>query len=308
MKKTISIFISLAILLSFLVVPITTKATQPATISLQDLIQSLQEQIQALLQQVLELQEQLTSLKQAEGEVKEMAKEIKTTLQLTKRLWRGMTNEDVELLQEVLATDPEVYPEGLITGYFGPLTERAVKKFQKKMGVEEVGSVGPKTLAKINELLIEGAGSSGKVPPGLLIAPGIRKKIGYVPEPPAGQVLPPGISEKLDGTATSTDEEEEDEIAPVISNVTATSTAATSTRITWTTDEEADSKVWYDTVTPLIIATSTPSISSAVFVTSHDLSLADLTASTTYYYLAVSADEVGNTATSTENSFTTLAE
>jgi len=113
-----------------------------------------------------------------------------------------MSGNDVKILQEILATDRDIYPEGLTTGYFGSLTEKAVKRFQKLANLEQTGTVGPKTLSKINELLKEGAGSSGKVPPGLLIAPGIRKKLGgMVPQPLPGQILPPGIEKKI-GTTT----------------------------------------------------------------------------------------------------------
>ena len=198
MNKIISILVSVTVLAGILCVPLSTKAVEVSTTSLEEFIQLLKQQIEALRAKILELQEDLVSLKDAKKEVKEVTKEIKETIRINKRLWRGMSNEDVRLLQEVLATDPEIYPEGLITGYFGPLTERAVKRFQKKMGVEQVGLVGPKTLAKINELLTEGAGSSGKVPPGLLIAPGIKKKISFVPQPLPGQELPPGIAKKLE--------------------------------------------------------------------------------------------------------------
>ena len=135
-------------------------------------------------------------------EIRETAKEIKGTLKLIRQLRIGMSGEDVELLQEVLATDPEIYPEGLVTGYFGPLTRNAVKRLQKIAGFEQVGQVGPKTLSKINGLLVEGAGKSGKVPPGLLIAPGIRKKLTDVTfQLLPGQILPPGIAKKI-GTTT----------------------------------------------------------------------------------------------------------
>ena len=120
---------------------------------------------------------QAEALRQAKGEVKETAKEVKGTLQILKQLKPGMTSEEVKQLQELLSTDPEIYPEGFVTGYFGRLTEKAVKRFQKKICLEEVGAVGPKTLSKINELLTEGAGNSGKIPKGLLIAPGIQKKL-----------------------------------------------------------------------------------------------------------------------------------
>lgn len=305
MNKIISVSVGLIVLVGFLSLPILTQAVAPETISVSDLIENIRQQIEVLRTQILGLQEQLTSLQKAKGEVKETVEEIKATLRLARQLWRGVSNEDVTLLQEVLATDPEIYPAGLITGYFGPLTERAVKKFQKAMGVEEVGVVGPKTLSKINELLEEGAGASGKVPPGLLIAPGIRAKIGYTPQPLPEQELPPGISEKLDGeTPTPTP----DVTPPTISNPMTTDTVATSTRISWTTNEEADSKLYYDTVTPLVVTISTLMVSSPDLSLSHELELSGLNASTIYYYLVTSSDGAGNTATSTGQSFTTLSE
>ena len=162
------------------------------------------------------------------------------------------------------------------------------------------------SLSRIRELLTNGAGASGKVPPGLLIAPGIRKKLGFTPQPLPGQVLPPGIAKKLATTTPATTTP--DTTAPVISELMATGTTATSTRITWLTNEPADSKVWYGTSTPLLIATSTPMASSSNLVLTRDILLSGLNASTTYYYIVTSADASGNVATSTEESFTTLSE
>lgn len=67
-------------------------------------------------------------------------------------LVRGVKNDDVKRLQELLAQDKEIYPEGLTTGFFGPATERAVRKFQAKHGISQVGRVGPQTRAKLNEV------------------------------------------------------------------------------------------------------------------------------------------------------------
>jgi hypothetical protein len=58
----------------------------------------------------------------------------------------GQTGEDVSNLQEVLKEDPEIYPEGYVTGYFGKLTEKAVKKLQKRCGLPETGVVDEQTL------------------------------------------------------------------------------------------------------------------------------------------------------------------
>ena len=74
----------------------------------------------------------------------------------------GSTGNDVTALQNFLKSQgTEIYPEGLVTGYFGPLTKSAIQKFQAKYDIvssgDEVttgyGFVGPKTRAKINELL-----------------------------------------------------------------------------------------------------------------------------------------------------------
>ena len=52
-----------------------------------------------------------------------------------------------------------IYPEKKVTGIFGDLTEKAIKKFQiqNKIVSNEnetgYGIVGPKTRAKLNELL-----------------------------------------------------------------------------------------------------------------------------------------------------------
>jgi|GEM_PF-1967136 len=70
----------------------------------------------------------------------------------TKTLKRGMRGQEVYNLQKVLHWDPRIYPEGEMTGYFGVLTERAVKRFQKKYGIRTTGQVGPQTRAKLNEI------------------------------------------------------------------------------------------------------------------------------------------------------------
>jgi peptidoglycan hydrolase-like protein with peptidoglycan-binding domain len=74
----------------------------------------------------------------------------------------GVKNQDVTKLQIFLARDPSLYPEGLVTGYFGPLTKQAVIRFQEKYTDEILkplalshgtGFVGSATLKKLNELV-----------------------------------------------------------------------------------------------------------------------------------------------------------
>lgn len=52
------------------------------------------------------------------------------------------TKGQVTRLQKVLAQDKTVYPEGKVTGYFGPATDKAVKAFQVKNGIAKTGSTG----------------------------------------------------------------------------------------------------------------------------------------------------------------------
>ncbi len=78
-----------------------------------------------------------------------------SNLTFTKPLYFGLTNTDVKDPQTYLKTDSSVYPEGLITGYFGTLTKKAVQRFQDKYNLASktdpaYGYVGPKTRAKLN--------------------------------------------------------------------------------------------------------------------------------------------------------------
>jgi len=80
---------------------------------------------------------------------------------ISMQLDRGMTNSDVSALQSFLAADSSIYPEGLVTGYFGPLTEAAVMRYQTRNGIDAVGRVGPITLASINGTGVPVGGGTG---------------------------------------------------------------------------------------------------------------------------------------------------
>ena len=77
----------------------------------------------------------------------------------------GMSGREVSDLQIYLA-DLSIYPRNFITGYFGRVTELAVKVFQLKNGIGAAGVVGPKTKARINALL----SSIDHLPQPLLVA------------------------------------------------------------------------------------------------------------------------------------------
>lgn len=70
----------------------------------------------------------------------------------TVRLSRGDSGPEVFSLQRVLkwlAFFPQEIPE---TGYFGSITKEAVERFQKIIGLDVVGIVGPKTRKALNVL------------------------------------------------------------------------------------------------------------------------------------------------------------
>lgn len=76
---------------------------------------------------------------------------------LYRQLEIGMSGSDVSDLQIFLATDSTIYPQGLVTGYFGLLTQAAVSKFQSRNGIVTVGRVGPITMAAINAQMSGGS-------------------------------------------------------------------------------------------------------------------------------------------------------
>ena len=82
----------------------------------------------------------------------------------TQDLKIGSRSAQVKTLQEKLAKDKTLYPEGLTTGYYGSLTQAAVKRFQKKHNLAATGSIDLKTRAKLNE--IYGQTSAARPPDG----------------------------------------------------------------------------------------------------------------------------------------------
>jgi len=185
---------------------------------------------------------------------------------LTSYMSLGSTGADVTELQTYLATNASIYPQGLVTGYFGELTQAAVERFQTAQGIISQGKpettgygrVGPQTMARINALL--------------------------------------GSSYQNNNNQVFWD------TVPVLSSHYV-QTSKNSATISWTTNEPTQGQVYYDTV-PLIANEATgpsqqPYVSGAYAVdsggqTSHSITVQNLQANTTYYYLIRSIDSVGN--------------
>jgi peptidoglycan hydrolase-like protein with peptidoglycan-binding domain len=69
-------------------------------------------------------------------------------------LYYGITSPEVKCLQQFLSNlGTKIYPEGLVTGYFGPLTQAAVKRYQALQGIIATGYFGTLTRAAVNNKL-----------------------------------------------------------------------------------------------------------------------------------------------------------
>ena len=100
-------------------------------------------------------------LEKIEGKWVKVTKE--TIVEFKSYLQPGSRGTEVTGLQTCLARDPEIYPEGQISGYFGSKTKAAVIRFQEKY-YEEIlkpwgftkgtGIVSRTTRAKLNEICV----------------------------------------------------------------------------------------------------------------------------------------------------------
>lgn len=117
--------------------------------------------IQELMKLIADLQ---AKLNEAKGQVKELA----TTLGI------GATGTEVEDAQEILATDPSIFPVKP-TGYFGPITAEGIKKFQERFGLPVTGVLDDATREAMKQLRADH--QDGKLPPGLIKSKEMHDKI-----------------------------------------------------------------------------------------------------------------------------------
>ncbi len=263
-------------------------------------IVTLQAQISLLLNQVADLQQQVVDLSDTDalGTTPQYA-----SFNLTRSLFRGVSGDDVRSLQEFLAVDSHVYPENLITGYYGVLTEQAVRRFQTKHGIEPVGIAGPKTRARILALLAGDSDTAGTISDDLrerYRSFGFTRMSRLSSEPLDASLsgLPKPPSLETPGSSVNT--------PPVTSQVRAEKTSdVLGTEIRWLTDKPSTGMVWFDTSSPVTRGAPSTGVGHTEFLTDHMLVLPPLLPNTVYYYLIQSMDAGGNVSITGESSFTT---
>lgn len=179
----------------------------------------------------------------------------------------GEKNADVTSLQAFFKDNAAIYPEGLVTGYFGSLSRSAVQRFQSQNDIVSSGSaastgygrVGPTTKDKINSLINQGGWGGSNM----------------------SDVSGPWI---------------------YATNKSVSNTSAT---FTWNTNENASGKVFYNT-SPVTMnegdinsvgfgsTNGSVAINDNLARLSQQVTLTNLVPNTTYYYVIVSTDLAGN--------------
>ncbi len=189
----------------------------------------------------------------------------------------GARGSEVSALQSLLRGIPDVYPNGEATGYFGKATEAAVKRFQQKYNLEQVGIVGPKTREKLNAIP---AAQPVVVVPVVPLAP-------VVPAAPVVSAVPVDVS------------------APLVRLLVAGNIAKDSVIVTWATDEPSDSRVEYGYGGTNVVYDNAPVI-DATLQTKHSVRLTGLISGALYHFRVSSRDSAGNVRTSDDATFRTL--
>jgi hypothetical protein len=110
--------------LAFFVLPLAASASA---------LSDLQVKLQSLLSQVSAVQQQIAALQATSGTPATGPAACSLLLQhFSLGTTDATTAGGVSVLQKALAADPSLYPEGLVTGYFGPATTRAVTRLASR--------------------------------------------------------------------------------------------------------------------------------------------------------------------------------
>ena len=119
-------------------------SSQAQTVNMQDALT----RMNAIIAEMEKLKAEFAALANATGQSaapKPTVLGAATSKVFTEPLEVGATNNDIKRIQKLLATDPEIYPYGVASGFYGPKTEEAIKNLQARNGWNTPGMIGPAT-------------------------------------------------------------------------------------------------------------------------------------------------------------------
>ena len=210
----------LPLILSVLLITPLFASAQTATLA------QYQETINRLLQQIALLQEQINLLmanesttgasvqpEAASGSASDesaalygstaAANHANTAFTFDRILQEGTGGRDVFILQRLLSLFPDIYPEGVITGYFGELTRLAVQRYQTQRGIIRDGTPETTGYGHVGPLTREALNDDLRAHPDAIIDPAAISPSG-VPWSSVEDTLPPATGWVPSGTDATT--------------------------------------------------------------------------------------------------------
>ena len=131
----------------------TTTVTATTTATSSSTIAGLLATLQSLIARVHQLQQQILGVQSQVGNL------------LNSNYQMGSSSPEIKKIQELLASDSSIYPQGITSGYFGSLTSAAISRFQQKNGLPVTGTLDTATKALLQTYLNQ---ATSTIPSGFL--------------------------------------------------------------------------------------------------------------------------------------------
>ena len=193
---------------------------------------------------------------------------------LSRHLGLGMSGGDVRDLQRFYSTDSAIYPHGLITGYYGPKTREATKRYQRENGLTPTGYVGHFTLLLLRGITIEKANGS------------------------ANSSVSVAVYHQYLLTTS-------DALSAPVMTAEVVRASAHSATFTWMTDKPAIARVYYSTSLPFAIRDAPSFTATGGLSTYQSVTVSGLPSNTTLSYMLESTGANGQESVNLEKLFTT---
>lgn len=185
---------------------------------------------------------------------------------LTRQLEVGSTGSDVQALQSFLAQDSSLYPQGLVTSYYGFLTKAAVSNFQSRNGISAVGRVGPVTLPVLNFQMSQGMNG---------------------------------------GTATGGQAPVITSVSIFTNSSSATIEWNTNESAKGVVYYSSNPLILTEYINSVTVSNGNAAMTDMVYRTSQSVSIQNLNNNTTYYYMVYTTDQTGNVSVTWPSTFRT---